>query len=65
MSFRSTSAILDVVDSVFNFNMEFGATGLGVLEERENGNFIPIQHQAHRKGQEGRVELWPLELSLR
>ena len=65
MSFRSTSAILDVVDSVFNFKKENGATGLGVLEERENGNFIPIQHQAHRKGQEGRVELWPLELSLR
>ena len=65
MSFRSTSAILDVVDSVFNFKKENGATGLGVLEERENGNFIPIQHQAHRKGQEGSVELWPLELSLR
>ena len=36
-----------------------------MLEERENGKFIPIQHQAHRKGQEGRVELWPLEFSLR
>mgnify|MGYP001224834705 FL=1 len=65
MSFRSTSAILDVVDSVFNFKNENGPAGLGVLEKKKNGNFIPMQHQAHRKGQEGRVELWPLELSLR
>jgi ATP-dependent helicase/nuclease subunit A len=62
MSFRSTSAVLNAVDTVFNFKKEDGPAGWGVLEEKQKGEFIPMRHQAHRKGQEGCVELWPLEL---
>ncbi|MBT7733114.1 MAG: UvrD-helicase domain-containing protein, partial [Rhodospirillaceae bacterium] len=62
MSFRSTSAVLSVVDAVFNYKKEDGPAGLGVLEETQKGEFIPMRHQAHRKGQEGRVELWSPEL---
>ena len=62
MSFRSTSAVLSVVDAVFNYKNEDGPAGLGVLEETQKGEAIPMRHQAHRKGQEGCVELWSPEL---
>ena len=50
-SFRSAPAILDFVDAVF---VGDAATGLTV----EHGS--PIHHRAHRAGDAGRVDLWPL-----
>ncbi len=52
VSFRSTQAVLDLVDKVFE------------SEEARDGvalDHLPIRHQAHRVGMSGRVELWPLE----
>lgn len=51
-SFRSTSAVLGVVDQVFA--TEDAARGLSRDPE-------PILHRAHRKGHAGLVELWPAE----
>ena len=49
-SFRSTGAVLAVVDAVFA-RPEARA---GVTAEA-----VPIRHQVHRAGAAGRVELWP------
>ena len=49
-SFRSTSAVLTVVDAVF----AQPAARAGVSTED-----VPIRHQVHRAGAGGRVELWP------
>ncbi len=51
VSFRSTSAVLSLVDAVF-------ADPLAA-----NGVVLPgesLRHEVHRAGQAGRVELWPL-----
>jgi ATP-dependent helicase/nuclease subunit A len=51
-SFRSTAPVLSLVDAVFS-----GAEAeAGVCEAGEP----PLHHIAHRLGQAGRVELWPL-----
>jgi ATP-dependent helicase/nuclease subunit A len=49
VSFRSSPAVLDVVDAVFAHAPE--GVGFGGP---------PIRHQAHRDTAAGRVELWPL-----
>ena len=49
-SFRSTGAVLAVVDAVFSRP----ETRAGVTTEA-----APIRHQVHRAGAAGRVELWP------
>ena len=49
-SFRSTAAVLAVVDAVF----AQPAARAGVSTEA-----APIQHRVHRTGAGGRVELWP------
>jgi ATP-dependent helicase/nuclease subunit A len=51
-SFRSTAPVLALVDAVFN-SAEAEA---GVVDAGEP----PLHHIAHRLGQAGRVELWPL-----
>ena len=51
VSFRSTEAVLDLVDAVF---ADAGARA-GVVADPE----APIRHIAHRRGQAGLVELWP------
>ncbi len=51
-SFRSTEPVLALVDAVFNG----AAAEAGVIEAGEP----PLHHIAHRLGQAGRVELWPL-----
>jgi ATP-dependent helicase/nuclease subunit A len=48
-SFRSTPAILDYVDQVFNS-----------VDKREGLSDLPIKHYSHRYKQAGHVELWPL-----
>ena len=48
-SFRSTGAVLGVVDAVFAQPQ----ARAGVTAEA-----VPIRHQVHRKGAAGRVELW-------
>ncbi len=50
LSFRSTRAVLDCVDAVF----QASGVGDGVALDGK-----PIQHQAHREGDGGLVELWP------
>ena len=50
VSFRSTAPVLALVDAVFA-----GPAGLGVVEPG-----AALHHEAHRVGQAGRVELWPL-----
>jgi ATP-dependent helicase/nuclease subunit A len=50
VSFRSTAPVLALVDAVFA-----GPAGLGVVEPG-----VALRHEAHRAGQAGRVELWPL-----
>ncbi len=50
-SFRSTRAVLDAVDATF---ARPEARGGVVFDDR------PIRHTTARKGQAGRVELWPL-----
>ncbi|MGE4014322.1 MAG: UvrD-helicase domain-containing protein, partial [Alphaproteobacteria bacterium] len=50
VSFRSTRAVLDLVDSVFARE----AANAGVALDR-----APISHIAFRHGQYGRVEIWP------
>jgi ATP-dependent helicase/nuclease subunit A len=49
-SFRSTRAVLDVVDRVF-----------ARPEALDGVADAPLQHLAHRMGQAGEVELWPPE----
>ncbi|HYC63163.1 MAG TPA: double-strand break repair helicase AddA [Reyranellaceae bacterium] len=51
VSFRSTAAVLDAVDWVFNTE----AAARGVASEGHE-----VFHAPERKGQPGRVELWPL-----
>ena len=51
VSFRSTSAVLSLVDAVFADPM----AASGVVPEGET-----LHHEVHRSGQAGRVELWPL-----
>ena len=51
VSFRSTAAVLALVDAVFADS----AAAVGVVAPGE-----ALTHQAHRAGQAGRVELWPL-----
>ena len=50
-SFRSTQAVLGLVDSVFNAD----PARHGVIESGES-----LEHLVYRTGQAGRVELWPL-----
>ncbi len=51
VSFRSTTPVLALVDAVFADPVAAG----GVLPPGET-----LQHQAHRAGHAGQVELWPL-----
>ena len=51
VSFRSTSAVLGLVDAVFADT----AAASGVVAPGEM-----LRHEVHRVGQGGRVELWPL-----
>jgi len=60
MSFRSTTAVLDAVDAVFNGSV----AGEGVLEAGQDGAERALRHRAHRAGQAGRVALWPPEMPL-
>lgn len=50
-SFRSTQAVLDAVDEVFS---------QGELKAAVTKSEQPIKHEAHRAGEAGRVEIWPL-----
>lgn len=52
ISFRSTQAVLDVV----NFLLRNDTANKGVLSYKEDGT-----HFAYRSGQAGLVEVWPLE----
>jgi ATP-dependent helicase/nuclease subunit A len=56
MSFRSTAAVLDAVDAVFRRD----EVRAGVSEDAESGGPEPIEHDAFRQGQAGRVEVWPI-----
>ena len=49
-SYRSAPAILDFVDAVFQGEAAAGLTASG----------DPVRHLAHRQGDFGRVDLWPL-----
>ncbi|MBY8977039.1 double-strand break repair helicase AddA [Rhodobacteraceae bacterium NNCM2] len=49
-SFRSAPAILDFVDAVFDGPAAAGVTFTG----------DPVVHRAHRAGDAGRIDLWPL-----
>lgn len=49
LSFRSTDAVLGLVDAVFDGD---AARGLSFSERK-------IEHRPHRSGHAGRVELWP------
>lgn len=51
VSFRSTAAVLGTVDAVFARDAAY--SGLGPPDSK-------ISHRAHREGQAGRVELWPV-----
>lgn len=51
-SFRSVSAVLDIVDAVF----QDGAMRRSLTQNPENYR----SHIAHRQGHAGRVELWPI-----
>lgn len=50
-SFRSTEAVLNIVDEVFKEE---------ALHRAVTSSSEPISHAVHRTGQPGRVELWPL-----
>mgnify|MGYP005840437981 CR=1 FL=1 len=52
LSFRSTAAVLDLVDAVFADPA--AAAGLALDD-------APIVHRPHRVGEAGLVELWPVE----
>jgi len=52
ISFRSTPAILEVVDQVF----ADPASRDGLIFDTQAGE---VRHFSHRRGQAGRVELWP------
>lgn len=49
VSFRSAACILELVDSIFDHGQ--GGAPLSKL---------PVQHHSYRRGQAGRVEIWPL-----
>ncbi len=49
ISFRTTKSVLAVVDATFQ--TQYARQGLGDL---------PVEHTAHRIGQAGHLELWPL-----
>jgi len=51
-SFRSTSAVLEIVDRVFSVETSRKGVVSNISHE--------IKHLAHRKGQAGMVELWPV-----
>ena len=51
VSFRSTAAVLSLVDAVF----ADGTAATGVVVPGDT-----LHHEVHRTGQAGRVELWPL-----
>lgn len=53
VSFRSTEAVLTVVDAVFG--QQNAAVGVALDSEA-------IQHSAFREGQAGRVEIWPVAM---
>ncbi len=55
LSFRSTPAVLDLVDAVF----QDASAGDGVIPAGGTA-----RHYPHRRGQGGRVELWPPEVPL-
>jgi ATP-dependent helicase/nuclease subunit A len=61
-SFRSTDAVLDVVDAVFNSD----PARIGVAEadpiplDRGGQGLLSIRHFPYREHMSGRVELWPL-----
>ena len=50
VSFRSSAAVLEAVDAVFAEDQARDGVAL---------DGAPIRHMAHRRGQAGRVELWP------
>lgn len=52
ISFRSTAAVLSTVDAVF--------AGVIARDGVAGDPTQPIQHRPYRRGQAGRVELWPL-----
>ena len=62
VSFRSTDAVLNAVDAVFN--RDPGRIGVAepnpIPPDRGGGGWQSIAHFAHRKGMSGRVEVWPL-----
>lgn len=62
VSFRSTDAVLQAVDAVFN--RDPGRIGVAepnpIPADRGGGGWQSIAHFAHRKGMSGRVEVWPL-----
>jgi ATP-dependent helicase/nuclease subunit A len=51
VSFRSASAVLQAVDAVF-----------GIERVRDGVSRVHVRHSAHRRGQAGRVEVWPAVL---
>ena len=53
VSFRSTTPVLGVVDSVFHHD---NPARQGVLRAGQSAT----RHQSHRRGMAGRVEFWPL-----
>ncbi|BBK34971.1 double-strand break repair helicase AddA [Allostella sp. ATCC 35155] len=55
LSFRSTEAVLTAVDAVFA-----GPEARDGLTDPERGDPAVIEHLVRRRGQAGRVELWPL-----
>ena len=59
VSFRSTAAVLDVVDAVFSLpDIAAGVTDAGVTGAEMTG--ARLRHIPDRIGQAGIVELWPL-----
>ena len=62
VSFRSTGAVLQAVDAVFN--RDPGKIGVAepnpIPADRGGGGWQSIAHFAHREGMSGQVEVWPL-----
>ena len=56
VSFRSTPAVLDLVDKVFAAAP--ARDGL-IFDQGDTGGPGEVRHFSHRPGQAGRVELWP------
>ncbi|MEN3953328.1 double-strand break repair helicase AddA [Iodidimonas sp. SYSU 1G8] len=59
ISFRSTEAVLALVDAVFQNDV--ARNGLVFGEPGDPGRIERIEHKAYRKGVAGEVELWPVE----